>query len=253
MRRTLFLALTGLFLLASPTWAAEELEVLFPPGVDSPPKTMKVSVAAPCVLVIRVAVDPFYGRMNNAPLRWGNSTNTIPPFPIGQGISESRAWENGSPVEWLHVKDGSRVFLEYRFRIERGTHQGTMLVIPPQERNLAGAFMNQYKQHVRVTVETRPLDTDTPWGPGPNRPVPTVTDETSWNVGHPVAWVFHSNGTVEAPGLWSGTWTKNGDDYVVQLTHQGATDRFTVRFSPDGRSFTAYKDGQVYRTGVRVR
>lgn len=96
-----------------------------------------------------------------------------------------------------------------------------------------------------------------------SKPVPTapvaapsadasVVNETSWTVNnHPVPWVFHSNGTVEAPGLWKGNWTKSGDDYKVNLTHQGATDSFVVKFAPDGKTFTAYKSGSTYRNGVR--
>lgn len=79
-----------------------------------------------------------------------------------------------------------------------------------------------------------------------------LVDETQWTVNnHPVPWIFHANGKVEAPGLWTGTWTKDGSDYKVTLVHQGATDSFTVRFNPDGKAFTAYKGASVYRKGVR--
>ncbi len=77
------------------------------------------------------------------------------------------------------------------------------------------------------------------------------TNNTAWNVGHPTPWVFHPDGTIEAKGLWQGTWTRNGNDYNVTIVHMGVKDSFTVRFSQDGRSFTAYKDGQTYRQGVR--
>lgn len=77
---------------------------------------------------------------------------------------------------------------------------------------------------------------------------------TSWIVGnHPVPWVFEEGGVVGAKGLWSGTWEATGDGIVVTLNHQGVQDRFIVKVSQDGRSFTAYKDGKVYRTGVRSR
>ncbi|NLI77847.1 MAG: hypothetical protein GX442_15595 [Candidatus Riflebacteria bacterium] len=77
------------------------------------------------------------------------------------------------------------------------------------------------------------------------------TDNTSWNVGHPVPWVFRPDGTVGAEGLWTGKWTVSGDTYTVTIVHQGITDRFTVKFAPDGKSMTAFKDGRVYRTGRR--
>jgi hypothetical protein len=39
----------------------------------------------------------------------------------------------------------------------------------------------------------------------------------------------------------------------VTLGHQGATDRFLVKISADGKTLTAYKNGQVYRSGVRAK
>ncbi len=77
---------------------------------------------------------------------------------------------------------------------------------------------------------------------------------TSWIVNnHHVPWVFEKGGAVGAKGLWSGTWEATGEGIVVILNHQGVQDRFIVKVSQDGRSFTAYKDGKVYRTGVRTR
>ncbi len=80
-----------------------------------------------------------------------------------------------------------------------------------------------------------------------------MTQETSWIVDHhPVPWVFHKDGIVEAPGLWKGTWTIKGSNLLhMTLTHQGASDEFDVRFDADGKSFEAIKNGQVYRHGVR--
>jgi hypothetical protein len=92
---------------------------------------------------------------------------------------------------------------------------------------------------------------------GPRRPAappPAAIDDTSWIVnGHPVPWVFHKGGTVEAPGLWKGTWVQTADGFEVTLGHQGATDRFLVKISADGKTLTAYKNGQVYRSGVRAK
>ena len=79
-------------------------------------------------------------------------------------------------------------------------------------------------------------------------------DETAWIVNHhPVPWVFHRNGTVEAGTLWSGTWQERPDGVVVSITYQGVRDEFLVVFGPDGQSFVAYKNGQPYRHGVRQR
>ncbi|MCL4818645.1 MAG: tetratricopeptide repeat protein [Vicinamibacteria bacterium] len=161
-----------LVLLAAPdVRAADGVDVRWPGGVESVPRTLDVTAAAPSLLVVRVWVEPYYAALNEVPIRWGNARNTIPPFPIGVGVSESRAWENGVPVEWLHVKDGSDVYLEYRFRITAGRHQATMFVIPPQERNLVGAFAGQREQRVRVLVESQPLENELPWGPAA-RPTP---------------------------------------------------------------------------------
>jgi hypothetical protein len=68
-----------------------------------------------------------------------------------------------------------------------------------------------------------------------------------------VPWVFHRGGVVEAAGLWKGTWTSTSEGIEVTLTHQGVTDRFIVKLSEDGRTFTAYKGGQIYRTGERSK
>ena len=79
-----------------------------------------------------------------------------------------------------------------------------------------------------------------------------VVNETSWSVnGHPVPWVFHPNGTLEAPGLWRGTWVfRAPGQYDVSMNYT-VPDAFVVQFSPDGRSFVAYKNGGVYRNGTR--
>ncbi|HNV68457.1 MAG TPA: hypothetical protein PKO06_02085 [Candidatus Ozemobacteraceae bacterium] len=84
-----------------------------------------------------------------------------------------------------------------------------------------------------------------------DQPEDKNTDNTAWSVGHPVPWVFHPDGTIDAKGLWNGTWVRSGNDYTVTIEHMGVKDTFTVRFSADGRSFTAYKDGQTYRQGLR--
>lgn len=85
---------------------------------------------------------------------------------------------------------------------------------------------------------------------------------TSWKVGvldggrklppHSVPWVFHPNGTVEAPGLWTGTWTPGTDGIQVSIVHQGVSNIFIVRVNPDQKSFIATKNGQPYRHGTLV-
>jgi hypothetical protein len=78
-------------------------------------------------------------------------------------------------------------------------------------------------------------------------------DETRWRVdGHPTPWVFRSNGTVDAKDLWTGRWTRTGEGITVTITAKGVTDMFLVKFSPDGKSFTAYKNNAVYRNGIRI-
>ncbi len=120
----------------------------------------------------------------------------------------------------------------------------------------AGTTLEFGKKGRVVTGSTIPVPTTKPAPAGiANAPAAAgIVNDTSWRVNnHPVPWVFHANGTVEAPGLWKGTWTKSGDGYNVTLTHQGATDSFTVKFNPDGRTFTAFKGGSTYRNGVRIK
>ena len=70
---------------------------------------------------------------------------------------------------------------------------------------------------------------------------------------HPVPWTFTPNGTVFAGTIWSGTWTEQPDgSLAVSIRHNsGGTDSFTVAMNPDGSGFTAYQNGQVYRSAVR--
>ena len=87
---------------------------------------------------------------------------------------------------------------------------------------------------------------------GPGASAPSAFDPTGseWSVNnHAIHWLFREGGLVEAPGAWRGHWTMSGGEVSVEI----GGDRFTVRFDPDGQSFTAYKAGQVYRNGVRVR
>ncbi len=93
-------------------------------------------------------------------------------------------------------------------------------------------------------------------GPRPDQPVaqPHAIEGTSWIVNATqVPWVFHRGGAVEAPGQWKGTWTATVDGIQVTLVHQGVKDSFLVKLSADGKTFTAYKGGQVFRTGVRQK
>jgi len=89
-----------------------------------------------------------------------------------------------------------------------------------------------------------------------------LVSETSWSVGayeggvrgavHPVPWEFHSNGTVNAGNLWTGTWkAQEGNTVSVAITHQSsATDSFEVNFLTP-RQFVAFKNGRLYRYGQR--
>jgi hypothetical protein len=80
-----------------------------------------------------------------------------------------------------------------------------------------------------------------------------VVNETHWTVNnHPVPWVFHADGRVDAKGLWQGTWKQVSGGYTVTIVHQGVSDSFLIKFSDDGKSFTAYKNNSVYRSGVRL-
>jgi len=233
-----------------------EIEVHWPKGVDSPIKTREVFVKGPVLLVIQATIDPYIKNVG-WPYCWNNSSNTIPPFSYGPGISDGRVWENGVQIEWLKAKQGSRVFCEGRHKI-RGTDTqgGKLFIVPPQVRNLAGAFVNQYAQYFKITIVTYPLESNPEWGLGEiiHKPNNDIVNGTRWSVnGHPVHWVFSADGTVSARGLWNGTWIKTESGYRISITHKGATDSFIVKFSSDGKSFTAYKNGKVYRRGVFVK
>lgn len=95
-----------------------------------------------------------------------------------------------------------------------------------------------------------------PPGCGPNIAGNSKWDQliggTQWIVNrHPVPWVFHAGGVVEAPGLWKGQWVGQEDRIEITLAANGVRDIFWVVFDDRMESFTAYKDGQVYRQGVR--
>lgn len=95
--------------------------------------------------------------------------------------------------------------------------------------------------------------------PGGTGPGGTTIGGSSWSVGvlegetrhppHQVPWVFHRNGTVEAPGLWTGTWSGKDGQLQVHIVHQGVTDALLVKLGKDGKSFTAFKNGRPYRYG----
>ena len=109
------------------------------------------------------------------------------------------------------------------------------------------AYPNLYRGHDEASVS---VVISTGGGGGSNSAPRDEVNETRWTVnGHPVPWVFHGNGTVDAAGLWNGTWTLVQDGYQVNIG--GGADRFVVRFSADRQSFQAFKSGQLYRQGVR--
>ncbi len=252
----LFVILSSTFL--STIAFTQTIEVKWPQGVDSPPKTMAIFAEGPCILLQKIWVKPFKHNVLAA-ITWNNHSNTIPPFPCGPGVCGGRIWENNVQVDSFgDVKDGSAVHAVAFFKIKKGQYfKGTCFVNPPQIRNWTGGFVNQFAQNFKVTFETISLDAD-PFGNGENGDplppeAPNFVDETKWKVGsHPVPWIFHKNGTVEAPNLWKGTWSKANDTYIVTLTHQGNTDNFEIKFSSDGKTFTAYKNGKVYREGSRL-
>lgn len=71
---------------------------------------------------------------------------------------------------------------------------------------------------------------------------------------HPVPWTFMPDGTVFAGTIWAGSWTEQPDgSLAVSIRHHasGGTDSFTVAMNPNGLGFTAYQNGQVYRSAVR--
>lgn len=83
---------------------------------------------------------------------------------------------------------------------------------------------------------------------------------SSWKVGdkpgvyHSQPWDFVDTTKVEAVGYWHGVWVETGDlDYSITIVHNnGITNTFSIRLAPDGKSFKGYKDGQLFRYGVRI-
>lgn len=66
-------------------------------------------------------------------------------------------------------------------------------------------------------------------------------------------WTFEQDGTVRHDGRWTGTWTQRSDGTLdVSITHNGGgSDAFSVTMNPDGSGFTAYQNGQVFRSAIR--
>jgi hypothetical protein len=82
-----------------------------------------------------------------------------------------------------------------------------------------------------------------------------LVNETEWLVAgfehgrpaapHPVPWVFHLDGTVQAGDLWKGTWESDGKNSVIVNTGH---DECRVVFQST-RRFEAFKGGKLYRQG----
>ncbi|MEW5820107.1 MAG: hypothetical protein AB1782_07930 [Cyanobacteriota bacterium] len=84
----------------------------------------------------------------------------------------------------------------------------------------------------------------------------------SWKVGaitngqkqpvHHAPWVFSSNGTVEAPGYWKGTWRDSGNRVLMSMTYNGIASNCEIAVESGGNAFTAYENGQPFRHGTRT-
>ncbi|MEG4579783.1 protein kinase [Microcoleus sp. MON1_C5] len=90
----------------------------------------------------------------------------------------------------------------------------------------------------------------------------SMVNNTLWRVGeepgfyHPVPWRFSADGTVSASNLWGGVWRKSNvraRSIEVHIVYPGGgTESFSVMFSRDGQSFTAFKEGKEYRFAERI-
>jgi hypothetical protein len=71
---------------------------------------------------------------------------------------------------------------------------------------------------------------------------------------HPVHWSFLPDGKVYAGDLWHGVWFKKTNSTIrLVIFHKNSqTDSFEVSFNSSSE-FTAYKEGLVYRYGVRIK
>jgi hypothetical protein len=70
---------------------------------------------------------------------------------------------------------------------------------------------------------------------------------------HPVPWEFFPNGTARSGHLWQGNWRIETNDTIrvsIRMNGSAVTDTFLVKFKNSSK-FTAYKNGSVYRYGVR--
>jgi hypothetical protein len=84
----------------------------------------------------------------------------------------------------------------------------------------------------------------------------SLVNETEWQVGgiegcrlgapHPVPWVFHPDGTVQAGDLWKLKWWPAGEN-AVWVGRNGARGLRVVFLSP--RRFVAFKGDELYRHG----
>ncbi|MEQ8191535.1 MAG: hypothetical protein ABRQ39_26450 [Candidatus Eremiobacterota bacterium] len=150
-----------------------EVEGNWPAGVESSPRTVDISIKPKnnCWLIVECTQYPFYGHWGKPhyirlwPFCWGPGGDTTPPFPHGIGVSPSRFFENGVSVKLEDAKAGSLLVKQSAYPLEAGkSYKGTLWINPPQHRNNAGMFQDQFKQYYKVFVTTCPRDgKDVPW------------------------------------------------------------------------------------------
>ena len=102
---------------------------------------------------------------------------------------------------------------------------------------------------VLVVVSTNVFAVNERYVDGKNWSVTDFDENYNPKAYHPVPWVFHRNGTVEAGNLWKGTWTDLGEDKIRMKI--GNDDPFIVIFLSD-KWFIAIKGGDLYRLGRQV-
>jgi hypothetical protein len=248
------------------TW---EMVADFPykPGKEepSPPVSKAFDLKGPGILVLRKTFSPEVEY--NTTYNWGGLGFRDRPWDYSPFPSSlcHRHYLGGQQVEYDRVELGKEHQVVDVLELRDAVYRDAWEVRPSVAVNLIGdrQFQNQWRVTIQMVVYPPGTDVNAlcqyvARSPGvlPRPPRSANTpdlDDTSWIVnGHPVPWVFHRGGVVDSAGLWTGRWARTPGAIEVTITVQGVSDTFLVKLAADGKTFTAYKNGQVYRTGVRA-
>ncbi|MCX7748198.1 MAG: hypothetical protein N2645_15130, partial [Clostridia bacterium] len=217
-------------------------------------KVIPFKIKGPGVLQINSTIEPFF--CVKRPMRYDGVFGIPGIWNYDWKLVKAKHLYDGKPRE--HYNVATPCYLEGKikkatffdeFEIPAKQYSGEFVITSP----MSCSFNSCDRRGATFWAEVKFIPgSTTPSGEGEKEsylPGGPEVNGTSWIVNnHPVPWVFRSDGTVEAPNLWKGTWRRTNEGYWVNIGN--GADVFLVKFSPDGKSFTAYKNGAVYRRGV---